>query len=71
MHLKLLNEKGEFLSAEDGRRNYYHLVEENHFMRLNMLILDNIGHVVSEKDYLQRHIDLILENKYIDVNINQ
>lgn len=64
--LKLLNEKGEFLSAEDGKEILY-LVEES-FHEIEYADIDNIGHVV-EKDYLHRHIDLILENKYIDVSL--
>ena len=61
--LKLLNEKGEFLSAEDGKEllNYV----ESKFNEITYAPINLIGKVI-EKDYLQRHIELILENEFVD-----
>ncbi|MCD4795507.1 MAG: phosphoglucosamine mutase [Bacteroidales bacterium] len=64
--LKLLNEKGEFLSANDGKEllNYV----ENEFDEIEYAPINLIGKVI-EKDYLQRHIELILKNEYVDIEI--
>ena len=61
--LKLLNEKGEFLSAEDGKA-LLDIVDNN----FNDIVFDDIDNIQNfeKKDYLQKHIDLILENEYVN-----
>ncbi len=61
--LKLLNEKGEFLSAADGIELLGYV--ENKSGEISYATIDNIGKNI-EKDYLQRHIELILENDFVD-----
>jgi phosphomannomutase len=62
--LKLLNEKGEFLSANDGEilLNY----AENEFSKIVFSDIDFIGKI-SEKNYLKKHVELIIKNKYVDI----
>ncbi len=62
--LKLLNEKGEFLSAEAGKELLHYV--DNEFDAITYAEIDNIGKT-TEKDYLKKHIDLILENEFVDV----
>lgn len=62
--LKLLNEKGEFISAEDGAW-ILDFAENGQpaFAEVNKL-----GTVISkEKEYLQKHIDLLCEHPLVDV----
>ncbi len=61
--LKLLNEKGEFLSAADGEA-LLKLAEQN-FETIAFAEVDTLGKL-SEKDYLQNHINQILSLKYVD-----
>ncbi len=63
--LKLLNEKGEFLSAEDGKELLEYV--DHKFDAISYAEIDEIGKI-TEKNYLQKHIDLILENKFVDVS---
>ncbi len=62
--LKLLNEKGEFLSAEAGKDLLK--IVDNNFNSVEFSGIDEYQSI-ENKDFLQRHIDLILENKYVDV----
>ncbi|NPA69108.1 MAG: phosphoglucosamine mutase [Chlorobi bacterium] len=62
--LKLLNEKGEFLSAEAG--NELLDIAEKDFENIRFSDIDDYKKI-RNKDYLQRHIDLILQSKYVDV----
>jgi len=62
--LKLLNEKGEFISAENG--NELLKIAETDFDNFNFSDIETYQ-MIEEKDYLQRHIDLVLQNKYVDV----
>lgn len=59
--LKLLNNKGEFLSANDGK-TILDIAESEDFVFAEV---DNIGKV-SEKDYTQRHIELVKSLKLVD-----
>lgn len=59
--LKLLNNKGEFLSANDGKM-ILEIAESEDFVFAEV---DNIGKV-SEKDYTQRHIELVKSLKLVD-----
>ncbi|MDR1370795.1 MAG: phosphoglucosamine mutase, partial [Dysgonamonadaceae bacterium] len=60
--LKLLNENGEFLNAEQGEE-VLRLAEAENFTYVDV---DNIGKVV-EKDYTGKHIDAILGLELIDI----
>ncbi len=62
--LKLLNEKGEFLSADDGKELLEYV--DYKFNEITYAEIEEIGKI-SEKDYLQKHIDLILENEFVDI----
>ena len=55
--LKLLNEKGEFLSGSDGTE-ILQLADQGHF---NFAEVDELGSVVNREDYIDKHIDLILD----------
>ena len=60
--LKLLNEKGEFLSANDGDE-ILRIAEEENFEYAH---IDDLG-LVEKKDYLQKHINAILALPSVDV----
>ena len=61
--LKLLNEKGEFLSADDGLR-ILEFAEKDEYSYANV---DEIGKVTFNDDYLQKHIESILALDLVDV----
>ena len=60
--LKLLNEKGEFVSANDGHE-ILRIAEEQNF---DYAHIDDLG-LVENKDYLQKHINAILALPSVDV----
>ena len=60
--LKLLNEKGEFVSANDGHE-ILRIAEEENF---EYAYIDDLG-LVEKKDYLQKHINAILALPSVDV----
>ena len=60
--LKLLNEKGEFLSDEEGKA----LQAIAGSGKFDFVDVDAIGHV-ERKDFTQAHIDAILANPLVDV----
>lgn len=60
--LKLLNNQGEFLSAQDGKE-ILAIAEEGKF---EFSTVDDLGSV-TKRDYLQYHIDKILELDLVDV----
>ena len=60
--LKLLNEKGEFLSANDGDE-ILRIAEEENFEYAH---IDDLG-LLEKKDYLQKHINAILALPSVDV----
>jgi phosphomannomutase len=62
--LKLLNEKGEFLSASDGSR-VLEIAEKESF---NFSGIDNTGALRSDAEWAKTHIELILKLKLVDVN---
>ncbi len=68
--LKLLNEKGEFISAELGEE-LLQIANNNQF---NFAIIDKIGKITEGKSYMQEHIDAIIAlsvvNKHIIANSN-
>lgn len=59
--LKLLNEKGEFISAQDGR-DLLRIIEENSF---DFSSVDDLGQVRGDGSAISRHIDQILNLPYI------
>ena len=61
--LKLLNEKGEFLNAEEGKI-VLALAEQEDFIFPDV---DNIGKVISREDFNPTHIDQVLALKLVDV----
>lgn len=63
--LKLLNHKGEFISADDGKKilDYY----QNH--QYEFSDIENLGIIREETNFLQIHIDSILELPYVQKDI--
>lgn len=61
--LKLLNEKGEFLNAAEGEE-ILRIADEEDF---SFVEVDNIGKVVEDDSFLQKHIDSVLALKLVDV----
>lgn len=61
--LKLLNEKGEFISDTDGKE-VLELAEEASF---EFADVNELGKVVTNDTYLQKHIDVILALPLVDV----
>ena len=61
--LKLLNEDGEFIDAEAGAR----LLEIASGSNLSFATVDKIGIIETNDDYLQKHIDAVLNYPLIDV----
>lgn len=61
--LKLLNSKGEFLSAEDGQWILdYADKNEHEYIKINKL-----GTVTSNDTYIQKHIEILLQHPLVDV----
>ncbi|MDR1226885.1 MAG: phosphoglucosamine mutase [Prevotellaceae bacterium] len=54
--LKLLNSKGEFLSAKDGER----LLQIAERTDLDFAPIDELGEEIFEQDFLQKHINMVL-----------
>jgi phosphomannomutase len=65
--LKLLNEKGEFISAADGAE-VLRLAESN---EVNFAEVTAIGKYSKKEGYIKKHIDLIIKNKLVDVKAIQ
>ena len=61
--LKLLNDKGEFISDADGKE-VLDIAERSEF---EFADVDSLGKVVSNNTYLQKHIDIILALPLVDV----
>jgi phosphomannomutase len=61
--LKLLNNKGEFISAEDGE-NLLKIAEENAF---DYAEVDDLGSYTKDDTYLEKHIQSILDLELVDV----
>ncbi len=62
--LKLLNEKGEFLSADDGAK-ILEIAEKENF---DYAEVDYLGKVTERKDYLDIHIKQIMNLPLVDVD---
>ena len=61
--LKLLNEKGEFLSGDDGRE-ILEIAENDSYIFADV---DDLGIYIKEQGYIDRHIDEVLKLKLVDV----
>jgi phosphomannomutase len=62
--LKLLNEKGEFISGKDGEE-VLSIADQEDF---NFASVDDLGAIIPNDTYLQKHIDAILALPIVDVN---
>ena len=60
--LKLLNEKGEFISGKDGETILAIAAEE----RFDFAEVDDLGIVTNDETYMQKHIDAILSLPLVD-----
>lgn len=63
--LKLLNEKGEFISAQDGE-NLLKIAEAESF---DFAEVDDLGIISNNDSYLQKHIESVLNLKLVDADI--
>lgn len=63
--LKLLNEKGEFISDENGKE-VLDMAEKAEFAFAEV---NDLGKVIHDDSYLQKHIDAILALPLVDVNL--
>lgn len=61
--LKLLNNKGEFVSGSDGER----ILEIAESGEMNFAEIDELGSHTSVDDYLQKHIDAIIKLPLVDI----
>jgi phosphomannomutase len=61
--LKLLNSKGEFVSAADGER----ILEIAESGEMNFPEIDELGSARRVNDYIQKHIDAILKLPLVDI----
>lgn len=60
--LKLLNHKGEFISATEGQELLKIAAEDNYtFANIN-----NIGSIIEDDSYMQKHIEAILSHPLVD-----
>ena len=62
--LKLLNEKGEFVSGEEGKVILNLAANED----FNYAAVDHMGKIIANHNSLEKHIDAILAYPLIDVN---
>ncbi len=63
--LKLLNEKGEFISDKEGRQ----VLEYAENMNFNFASVDELGTVTEDDTFIGRHIDAVLKLKLVDKNL--
>lgn len=61
--LKLLNEKGEFISGADGAE-VLKIAEDEKF---DFAVVEKLGKYSRNDSYIQKHIDLILKHRLVDV----
>lgn len=60
--LKLLNHKGEFISAAEGQE-LLKIAQEDNYSFAN---INNIGSIIEDDSYMQRHIEAILAHPLVD-----
>jgi phosphomannomutase len=63
--LKLLNEEGEFISAEEGAE----LLEIAENEAFNFAEVDKLGTITTIDDYIERHIQMVLDLPLVDVDV--
>ncbi|MFK8281756.1 phosphoglucosamine mutase [Capnocytophaga cynodegmi] len=61
--LKLLNNKGEFLSGKDGEE-ILKIAEKNDFVFSSV---DDLGKIIKNDTYIDKHIDAVLNLKVLDI----
>ncbi len=61
--LKLLNNKGEFITSQQGA----HLLEIAEKEEFDFLDVDNLGKIVN-KDYTEQHINAVLSDSLVDID---
>ena len=61
--LKLLNGDGEFISGADGEK-VLEIAEQESF---NFADVDSIGKLTENNDYIQKHIETVLNLPYVDI----
>ncbi len=61
--LKLLNERGEFISGENGQE-ILRIADQEEF---TFSEVDDLGEIIRDNSYLQKHINLILNLPLVDV----
>ena len=62
--LKLLNNNGEFISAEDGKK-LLGFIEKNQF---SFAKVEELGEVTFKESYIDEHINKVLNLKYVDID---
>jgi phosphomannomutase len=62
--LKLLNKKGEFISAQDGKQ-LLSFIEKNQF---SFTSVEKLGEVTFNDNYIDEHINKVLKLNHVDVN---
>jgi len=65
--LKLLNEKGEFISGADGAE----VLKIAHEEKFDFATVEKLGTYTQDDSYIQKHINLILKHKLVDVKAIQ
>jgi phosphomannomutase len=61
--LKLLNDKGEFISDAEGKE----VLALGDSLDFDFAEVENLGRVTTDNSYLQKHIDAVLALEYVDV----
>ncbi|MCA5006781.1 phosphoglucosamine mutase [Sphingobacterium bovistauri] len=61
--LKLLNEKGEFISDIEGKE----VLTLGESLDFDFAEVQDLGKVINDESYLQKHIDAVLALEYVDV----
>jgi phosphomannomutase len=62
--LKLLNHKGEFISAQEGS----HLLEIAEKSSFDFAEVDDLGTILTDDSYLEKHIDAVINLPLVDVD---
>jgi phosphomannomutase len=62
--LKLLNEKGEFINAENGEE-VLSIAENDDY---TFASVDDLGEYLTDDDFIQKHVDAVLDLELVDVD---
>ncbi len=62
--LKLLNSRGEFINADEGKKVLEIAAAED----FNFAVIDKIGHTISDDSSLQKHIDAVVNYDLVDIS---